>query len=222
MITDQEANALCLLVQKGTPGAANRLLKACEPYMQTLVNQNRGKFPLPNDDLLQEARTAFWEASKTFSPQLGRYLPYAAKKASWAFQRAYKAATQSLHIPETVLRGKATVKGKEWAMLVRNSPRLSEGEGYFVRDPSPSVLDQMVWEEHLAQVWDALPEDPKQRERIILKFGLRDGIEVPYNQLSKHRQYAHQQVGYDLMAMKVSLRSHTFRQKTKRRPNAEL
>jgi hypothetical protein len=232
MITDQEANELCLLVQKGGRSAGNRLLKACEPYMQTLVNQNQRKSPLPTEELLQEARIAFWEASKTFSPQLGRFLPYAAKKASWGFQRAYKTSTETIHLPDTTLRAKVPSKATNQALLVKFSGRYTDYsfDGEFGRDygwdnladPSTHALDLMVREESLAKVWDALPEEPKRRTRIIRKFGLKDGIEVPYAQLSKDRQYAHKEIGYDLRAMKVTLRSHTFRQTTRRRPNAEL
>lgn len=222
MITDQEANALCSLIQKGSREAADRLLKGCESYMQTLVRQNQWKFPLSDSHLIQEARKAFWEASKTFSPSKGRFLPYAAKKAFWAFQTAYKEDTQSVYIPETTLRRGSTVKGKEWANSVRSSPMLAIEEDVFLKEPTPSVLDQIVHEEHIARVWDALPEDPDERERIIRKYGLRNGVEVPYAELANTRQYAHQEVGYTLRAMKVKLRSHTFKQTTKRRPNAYL
>lgn len=222
MITDREANALCSLIQKGSGEAADRLLKACEPYMQTLVVQNLWKFPLPSPHLLQEARKAFWEASKTFSPSKGRFLPYAAKKASWAFQTAYREDTQSIHIPETTLRAKGESKSRDWANIVRSSPMSGIDEDIFLGERTPSVLDQIVHEEHLAQVWDALPEDPDSRERIIRKYGLRNGVEVPYAELASTRQYAHKEIGYTLRAMKVTLRSHTFKQKTKRRPNAEL
>lgn len=229
MITDQEANALCLLVQKGAHGAANRLLKACEPYMQTLVNQNRGKFPLPNDELLQEARTAFWEASKTFSPQLGRFLPYAAKKASWAFQRAYKACSEIIHLPDTTLRRKTPSNASLKALQVKTAwwaPRSEDDDESYERealvDYAPSVLDWALEEETLAKVWDVLPQDERKRELVIRHFGLRTGVPMPLEALGPTKQAAHMMLHRELFKMRVALRSHTFRQKTKRRPNAEL
>jgi hypothetical protein len=224
VITDQETNALCLLSQKGNTKAQERLLKGCEPYMQSLVNQVKLKFPLPEGHLLQEARIAFWEASKTFSPVKGRFLPYAAKKASWAFQRAYKEAMESIHLPDTTLRAKLPSKATKKAIKVKLAGRDSD-ESYAwgtLADTSLSPLDRVIHEENLAKVWDVLPEDPEERELVVRHFGLKTGVPIPYSELAKHKQTAHNKVKFALFKMGVGLRSHAFTQKTKRRPNAEL
>lgn len=82
----------------GDRGAIDELFERASPLLQHLARSYYFK-GADSEDVLQEARVAFWTAIETFRPQLGSFLPFARLVVQCHLFSAIKQADRVKHRP---------------------------------------------------------------------------------------------------------------------------